>query len=173
MQWNLYALATALRMVAPREALVPALERYPDAYEAAYAAAVVRRLGVESRGGQQDHALARVLNAALAALDDTPERLWFDWRGGALRRPSARYDEASFAPFRSAIAAYQPAPGALDHAYWSHENPETMRIDEVEAIWAAIAERDDWQPFVAKVAAVRDMGAAYRGPPDDIQEDRA
>jgi hypothetical protein len=35
-----------------------------------------------------------------------------------------------------------------------------MHIDEVEAIWAAIAERDDWQPFNDKVAAVRRMGEA-------------
>jgi hypothetical protein len=35
-----------------------------------------------------------------------------------------------------------------------------MHIDEVEAIWAAIAEGDDWGPFEAKVAAVRRMGEA-------------
>jgi hypothetical protein len=35
-----------------------------------------------------------------------------------------------------------------------------MHIDEVEAIWSAIADRDDWAPFEAKVAAVRRMGEA-------------
>jgi hypothetical protein len=35
-----------------------------------------------------------------------------------------------------------------------------MPIDEVEAIWSAIAERDDWSPFEAKIAAVRRMGEA-------------
>ena len=35
-----------------------------------------------------------------------------------------------------------------------------MPIDEVEAIWSAIAERDDWQPFEDKVRAVRRMGEA-------------
>jgi hypothetical protein len=35
-----------------------------------------------------------------------------------------------------------------------------MHIDEVEAIWSAIAERDDWQPFADKVTAVRRMGEA-------------
>jgi hypothetical protein len=37
-----------------------------------------------------------------------------------------------------------------------------MHIDEVEAIWSAIAERDDWQPFEDKVNAVRRMGAAIK-----------
>ena len=37
-----------------------------------------------------------------------------------------------------------------------------MHIDEVEAIWAAIDERDDWAPLDAKIAAVRRMGEAMR-----------
>jgi hypothetical protein len=35
-----------------------------------------------------------------------------------------------------------------------------LLIDEVEEIWAAIAERDDWSLFKAKVAAIRRMGEA-------------
>jgi hypothetical protein len=35
-----------------------------------------------------------------------------------------------------------------------------MLIDEVEAIWAPIAERDDWTLLNAKVAAIRAMGEA-------------
>ena len=35
-----------------------------------------------------------------------------------------------------------------------------MLVDEVEAIWAPIAAGDDWSAFHAKVAAVREMGAA-------------
>jgi hypothetical protein len=35
-----------------------------------------------------------------------------------------------------------------------------MPIDEVESMWSAIDQRDDWAPLAAKVAAIRDMGAA-------------
>ena len=37
-----------------------------------------------------------------------------------------------------------------------------MQIDEVEAIWAAIDERDDWAPLDVKLAAIRRMGEAHR-----------
>ena len=37
-----------------------------------------------------------------------------------------------------------------------------MHIDEVEAIWSAIAERDDWQPFDNKLKATRIMGEAMK-----------
>jgi len=36
-----------------------------------------------------------------------------------------------------------------------------MVIDEVERIWSAIAERDDWQPFHDHIAAVRRLGQHY------------
>ena len=35
-----------------------------------------------------------------------------------------------------------------------------MLIDEVEAIWTAIADKDDWQPFEAKIEAIRRLGDA-------------
>ena len=35
-----------------------------------------------------------------------------------------------------------------------------MHIEEVEAIWSAIATRDDWRPFEEKITAVRRMGEA-------------
>jgi hypothetical protein len=35
-----------------------------------------------------------------------------------------------------------------------------MHIDEVESIWAAIAERDDWTVLERKIASIRRMGEA-------------
>jgi hypothetical protein len=35
-----------------------------------------------------------------------------------------------------------------------------MLIDEVEAIWASIADSDDWSRLHDKVAAIRRMGEA-------------
>ena len=60
----------------------------------------------------------------------------------------------------AAARAAWPAWAAHSHAYWSGPAPCSMHIEEVEAIWAAIAERDDWRPFEDKVRAVRRMGEA-------------
>jgi hypothetical protein len=35
-----------------------------------------------------------------------------------------------------------------------------MHIDEVEAIWSAISESDDWAPIKRKVNEIRRMGEA-------------
>ena len=44
-------------------------------------------------------------------------------------------------------------PGA--QSAFERERPCTLLIDEIESIWSAIAERDDWSPFEAKVAEIR------------------
>jgi len=59
---------------------------------------------------------------------------------------------------RTTLAPYAPRK-ARDHAYWQGE-PCAMLIEEVEAIWAPIADSDDWSRLHAKVAAVRAMGEA-------------
>ena len=71
------------------------------------------------------------------------------------------YAGDAFAAFREAVATYQPAR-QRDHAYWQGAGPCSMHIEEVEAIWAHIAEDDDWSPLNAKIDAIRAMGAAYR-----------
>lgn len=160
LQWNVYQLAGALRLVAELDELKPALMAFPDRYHAALSAAALARLGVTSRGGDADTALVQAIEAGLTTSGINPDRFWFDWRGGALRRASDLYDGEAWAAFRAAIAGYRGP--ALAHDYWADAEPQTMLIDEVEAIWAPIAERDDWSALHAKVAAVRRMGEAMR-----------
>jgi len=63
---------------------------------------------------------------------------------------------------RAALDGFEPAPDArLDHPYFARERPCTMLIDEVEAIWARIAEADDWSALVAKLDEIGLMAEAY------------
>ena len=166
LQWNLHQLALALRLVAEPDSLIPALRAFPERFEDALAAAMMWRLGLLPSGdGAHDRALADALQAALVATDAGIDRFFFDWRGGRLRSSSgagaAAYDAAAVQSFADMAGQFQPVAGALDHPYWSDGQPCSMHIDEVEHIWSAIADNDDWQPFNAKIAAVRRMGEAY------------
>jgi hypothetical protein len=40
-----------------------------------------------------------------------------------------------------------------------------MLIDEMEALWAPIAERDDWSDFHRALGEIEDMRQAYAGDP--------
>ena len=90
-----------------------------------------------------------------------PDAFFFAHRGG-------RGAEGSLA---EAFAGYEPVAGA--HPYWNGGGPQSMLIEEVETIWAAIAENDDWQPLADKVAALREMGAAHGPPPQPAGHRRA
>jgi uncharacterized protein YdiU (UPF0061 family) len=152
-RWNLAQLAIALRRLAEPEPLVAALETFPEHYHAAMSRRFTWRLGIESRGREADFRLIEACEKTMREHDIGPDTLFFDHRGG-------RNAEGVLA---EALDGYQALPD--DHEYWSEAAPETMLIEEVEAIWAAIAERDDWQPLDAKIAAVRRMGKALGAPP--------
>ena len=150
-----------------------ALGAFEAALHPAFAAAVLRRLGLASAGWEQDRGLARALWTFLQETRDGArapfEQTFFDWHGGAASAERAlagpardAYAAPSFAPVRTALDAFAPAPDArLDHPYFRRAAPCTMLIDEVEALWAPIAENDDWSAFAAKLAAIAEMAEAY------------
>lgn len=166
--WDLVQLAMALKTIAPAETLTAVLETFPDRFQQALRDALFARLGIAPGEMAEDMKLIVAIETSLARRTVQIDRFFFDWRGGALRgtTPAAEaYEEDSFADFRPLVAGYAALPGAAGHAYWSDEGPCSMHIDEVEAIWSAIDERDDWAPLEAKIAAVRRMGEALRPPP--------
>ncbi|WP_303783672.1 protein adenylyltransferase SelO family protein [Sandarakinorhabdus limnophila] len=162
LQWNLYQLGSALRLIAETDELKGPLETYPLRYRAALSDAVLGRLGVKRLGPSEDEVLVEAIHKALVTTQMDPDRFFFDWRGGVRRGASVadpHYSHDGFTDFLALIPDF--AAGAPSHTYWSDEAPCTMLIDEVEALWAPIAERDDWAPLHAKVAAIRRMGEAH------------
>ncbi len=157
LQWNVFQLAGALRLVAPLDSLRPALEAFGARYTAALTAALLKRLGVAPRDTLSDRALGEALVTALEATRTDLDRFWFDWRGG--RRRASGGDAAAFDGFVRLVGAYAPT-ASRDHPYWSDPAPCGLPIGEIEAIWDRIAADDDWTAFDAKVAAIRRMGAA-------------
>lgn len=159
--WDVVQLAVALRLIAEAEALVPALEDFAAYYEEGLSASLIHRLGVRSRGAVADKAMVTALERALLEQTVTIDRFFFDWRGGRLRSDAAqaRYNDPVFAEFRSAIAKFDPA-ASIAHDYWRDENPCSMHIEEVEAIWARIDQADDWSALETKIKAIRRMGEA-------------
>jgi len=165
--WDLVQLAASLRGIAEAEALAPALEAFPGDFQNALVQAILRRLAIVPAAPERNSALLAAIETALAGKSVAIDRFFFDWRGGRRRRSSpadTAYDGEGFEAFRAQVADFEPAPGALDHPYWSGEAPCSMHIEEVEAIWARIDEADDWSLFDSKVGEVRRMGEAMRPP---------
>jgi len=142
--WNLGQLAIALRPLAEAEPLIAALKRYPDLYMANLRRRFCWRLGVASRGEEEDGALIAAAERRMREERLSPDVFFHRHRGGRGRL--------------EALAGHEPLPGS--HTYWDEAKPQSMLIDEVEAIWALIDEHDDWTMFEHKIAAIRQMGQA-------------
>jgi uncharacterized protein YdiU (UPF0061 family) len=169
--WNLRQLAGALTPVAEAEPMAEVLNRFGGAYRAELAAAMADRLGLVRASPEADVDLA---NAAFRALAEGGEGLrwepfFFDWFCGAasearaLSGPrAALYGGEAFAAFRSLVAGREPdRPERLAHPYFAGPEPQEMLHDEVEAIWADMAERDDWGRFEGKLAALEAARTAW------------
>ena len=152
--WDLAQFAGCLSLVTEAPPLSEALGGWSARFEEALVEAMVRRLGIAQ--GDNDREIAAALIKALASRAAPIDRLFFDWRGG--RDPGkARYPHP---PFRALAATLKGRKRPRAHPYWSDAAPCSMPIEEVEAIWSAISESDDWQPFEDKVRAIRRMGEA-------------
>ncbi|HLY79326.1 MAG TPA: protein adenylyltransferase SelO family protein, partial [Caulobacteraceae bacterium] len=162
MFWNLRQLAGALTLVTSADPLVEAINGFSAAYRTALAASMLRRLGLVSRGADSD---VDLVNAAFKALAEGGEPLrwepfFFDWFGGLERRalagPRAElYEGEAFQVFRAGLRDYEmERPERLASPYFDAPEPQELLYDEIEAIWAAIAERDDWAPLNDKLARI-------------------
>jgi uncharacterized protein YdiU (UPF0061 family) len=168
--WNLQQLAGSLSLAtSDHDPLIAALNGFGPAYRDALAAAMLARLGLKGRDPETDAAFVGLAFRTLAEGGEALrwEPFFFDWFCGDAARALAGprgdiYRGEGFEDFRAQIAAFEPdRPERLAAAYFARPEPEELLIDEIEAIWADIAERDDWSAFEAKLAALETTRLAY------------
>ncbi len=152
-RWNLQQLAIALRPLAESEPLIAALERFGPLYGEAMMRRFCWRLGVKQQGPDRDAALVEAAEITMRDGKIGPDIFFYRHREG-------RGAEGKLA---DALAGYSPVPS--EHDYWSGGGEQGLLIDEVETLWSAIDERDDWRPLHDKISAIRHMGDALGEPP--------
>ena len=112
------------------------------------------------------------MRAFLAFMQPTQlpwEAAFFDWFGGQASEERAlagsrrkRYCGEPFKAWQEALYQHEPErPERLQHSYFQSQGPVHMVIDQVEADWAAIAERDDWAPLKATLQRIAAAREAY------------
>ena len=154
--WDVAQLAGCLALIGEAPALSDLLASWPARFQAALLDRMMARLGVDRRGEAEDRPLVSAAIAALRSRIVGIDRFFFDWRGGRIPADEP-YGAAEFNELRSLL---EGRVRPLSHRYWSDPAPCSMHIDEVEAIWGAIAENLDWAPFESKIEAIRRMGEA-------------
>ena len=169
--WNLTRLAELLLPLGSHDGIEAGLNVFWPAFQRAMWNAALRRLGLVSRSDAEDSELVVRIFAFLNQSQIGYEQFWFDWRGGkssaerATRSPAAEaYAGESFVPVREALAPYEAVASVnLQHPYFARTVPRTMLIEEMEALWAPIAEADDWSEFHRVLGEIETMREAYAG----------
>jgi uncharacterized protein YdiU (UPF0061 family) len=167
--WNMTRLAECLLPFAEQSKLENVLREFGPVFRDAFNRALLDRLGLKTSGEEADQQLATSVWQFLADSRMPFERFFFDWRGGlahserAENSPeAAAYQGEAFGPVRGLLKKFEPrSKDVAEHPYFKRPEPCTMLIDEVEAIWARIAEDDDWNALYEKLAAIAGMREAY------------
>ncbi len=151
--WNVGQLAMALRTIATAEPLVDALEAFAPAYETALAERFCWRLGITRSTADEDKALVIAAEHLMRSPDILIDDFYADWAGGSIPDGVLSDERAAFVAALDGRTATRP--------HWPRTTPlQSLHIEEVELLWQAIADHDDWHPLTAKIAAIRAMGAA-------------
>jgi uncharacterized protein YdiU (UPF0061 family) len=154
---NLTRLAESLRLLEPSMPLAPALSDFAGTLDTAVTRGILARLGLRSNG-DTDTALVDSTFGFLGDADVGYDRFFFDQHGlRSLGRDEPPYRGTRWTALRSILELYTPV--VATEPYFESDGPCTLLIDEVESIWTAIAERDDWRPFLTKIDAIRAMGS--------------
>jgi uncharacterized protein YdiU (UPF0061 family) len=164
--WALAQLGGALSLVCPAAELEPALAGFGSAYTVALRDSMFRRLAIAPGSIEADLAFLQSLFDWMTATKAGWDQMFHDWRGGGASADRASqspqgplYTEPAFAEVRAGLDA-RTEGAAPAHPYWQRPMPSTLLIDEVEALWAPIADRDQWSLFEAKLAQIGELRAA-------------
>jgi len=166
---NLVRLAGTLRPLAPHVDLAASLEAFEGILHDETTARVLRRLGIKPRpdSGTDSEVVAAAYDF-LAGSEIGYDRFFFDLHGGVRVDDGARAQSGPAGHFyagprwdalRALLEPYEPARKDTP-TYFEGAAPCTLVINEIETIWSAIAEGDDWRPFYEKVESIREMGSA-------------
>ena len=175
--WNLSRLAESMLAVEAKEPLVEALESFNRRFNEAFFRKTLVRLGIRAKTSgtdEIDSAHVDFINGLYQFLHESQigfEQFFFDWYAGnegrtrAQSSPAANaYAGEAFKALESGFDAFEPLhPEALQHPYFDGEKPCTLLIEEIESLWEAIAQDDDWSLFHAKLDEIEVMRSVLQG----------
>ena len=163
LHWNLARLAECLIPIASLEAIQPVFDTFPERFQVALERRTFARLGLLTPATPAARALSHGFWGAMQETAPPFQQVFFDLLGNDPARIAASpirpvFETAAWAEVIDGLRDLAPAPGLAAARAIAPAAPETMVIAEVEAIWSAIAEADDWAPLAAKIEAIRAHG---------------
>jgi uncharacterized protein YdiU (UPF0061 family) len=165
---NVYRLGQCLQLIEPGLDISSVLDVFARTVNRTHVEHLLWRLGLTPIDPDRDASLAKVMIEFLAKGTVNYGTFFHDLFGGAAsldkvrRGPRAKvYTGSNFDDLAAHLRGYALRPCAgRDVDLLQGEMPCDLLVEEVESIWSAIADEDNWQPFEDKIAQIRELGRA-------------
>ncbi|MEM8571850.1 MAG: YdiU family protein [Pseudomonadota bacterium] len=170
LSWNLARLGECLIKVSPRETIQKVFDGFPGRFHIHLERQTFARLGLLAPHTPESHDLVHRFWTSMENSEPPFQQVFFDLLGGGLPERiaespiAATYEAGDWPEVLAGLRALPHAPGleaALAHPA-AQGTPQTMVIDEVEALWAAIDQNDNWEPLGKKINDIRQFGELGR-----------
>ncbi|MBC7740598.1 MAG: YdiU family protein [Bdellovibrionaceae bacterium] len=159
--WNLHQLAESLKVAHPDLETEPILESFAIEFNQSIHTQFLKRLNLKSN---HDIDTGELVGLFFSLVEDHKlpfEQSFFDFNSlkvlnsKKLQSKYLTYGK-NFTELCEFLKKFQVADQTVaNHAYFKNEKPTTLLIDEIETLWAAIAENDDWNPYNEKLQSIR------------------
>ncbi|KYG64095.1 selenoprotein O [Bdellovibrio bacteriovorus] len=172
--WNLHQLAGALKFAFPELSIEAGLEEFPDNFNFQIQQGLLRRLNLKNPLSEPQEASdlnSQLLTALFSFMDKEKthfEQTFFDLHSGITparleKSPQKEvYKKESFKELQEVLSKFSvDSKEKQEHPYFKNTHACSLLIDEIEAIWKDIAERDDWAWFERKLQEIRSFRGVY------------
>ncbi len=168
--WNLHQLAESLKVSYPGLPTEEILESFSIEFNQSIHKHFLIRLNLKSPSDDDTAQLVALFFTLAEEHKLLFEQTFFDFNSlKVLRSSEVQKKYAScgllFSELLEFLKRFEVEDrNKADHPYFQNEKPTTLLIDDIEKIWAAIAENDDWSLFNQKLQSIR----LFRGLFDEV-----
>ena len=165
MLWNLQQLQACLQLIAPVGTdFKKGLHTYQKIFSQEVIGLFLKKLHLTPSEDSEKN--TDLFSAAIEFLNATRcpyDSFFFDWHCGTLSEDRARrsnrapfYQKPEFKVFYELLKSYSSSDTeSLTQDYFQQKDSTYLLIDDIEKIWAAIDQDEDWSLFHQKITAIR------------------
>lgn len=157
--WALHQLGESLKVAYPDLQTRAILESFNEQFNDYIQIYFFRRLNIKPSESTLDSEFIAEFFGLMEKEQLGFEKMFFDFNSKRVLNCATSYKSASLLAMLEKFEIDDPA--LLKHEYFQRENPSTLLIDEIENIWAPIANHDDWKNFETKLSSIRKFRGVY------------
>ncbi len=165
--WNLQQLAKSLQVAFPELMSEEILESFGEYFNTAVQQQFLKRLNLKCKDQKLISDCVSLFFQLMIEKELFFEKTFFDFHSVNSQRldsseQSTLYKGNTFNSLYEKLSSMTMADSKLTNLnYFLKKEPETLLIEEIESIWSAIDQNDDWTLFEQKIQSIRNFRGIY------------